>query len=89
MNVFRFSNQQLACLAIVLGAELHRLEQDNPEALLDPQSYAFQVKKLHRLVLSTVPAPPDDSTIDSVDAEIDLITESSLDYFDRYIAGDR
>ena len=49
------SDFELGILAIVLNEELKRIEYESPLAFRDPETYASNLKVLHRRILSTIP----------------------------------
>lgn len=55
MNSFQLSSQELSLIALVFNEELKRIENEFPEDLADSESYASQIKLLHRRILSFVP----------------------------------
>jgi len=55
MTSLSFDFIELGLLSMALNAELQRLEAEFPEEFNDDESYAGQLKKLHRRLLSTVP----------------------------------
>lgn len=54
MTSLQLSNQELALMALVFNEELKRIEKEFAEDLTDSESYASQIKLLHRRILSSV-----------------------------------